>query len=134
MKHRRYTARDAIKNYFPLPNEVFMLDLLPGELAVYAYLLFCEDRKTYQCYPSYKTIGRATKMSSNTVRKYVAALEDKGLIYTENTVITTQDGRKRNGNLRYTIRPIQEALDMYYERQMAKLKQTTALECAECAM
>lgn len=138
MKYKRYPARDAIKNYFPLPNEVFILGMSPGELAVYAYLLYREDRKTYQCYPSYKTIGRATKMSPNTVRKYVAALEDKGLIYTENTVITTRDGCKRNGSLRYTIRPIQEALDMYYERQMAQLKQVATLErtrqSPECAL
>lgn len=66
--------------------------------------------------------------------KYVAALENKGLIHTENTVITTRDGCKRNGSLRYTIRPIQEALDMYYERQMAQLKQATALEGTECTL
>ena len=48
--------RDPIKNYFPLPNEIFLLRLKPGELAVYAYLMYCENRKTYQCYPSYRTI------------------------------------------------------------------------------
>lgn len=34
-----YPKRDPIKNYFPLPNEIFLLDLTPGELAVYSYLM-----------------------------------------------------------------------------------------------
>ena len=31
-----YPKRDPIKNYFPLPNEIFLLGLTPGELAVYS--------------------------------------------------------------------------------------------------
>lgn len=38
----------AYKNYFPLPNAIFSLGLSPGEIAVYSYLLHCENRKTYQ--------------------------------------------------------------------------------------
>ena len=37
------------KNYIPLPNAIFSLNLCPGEIAAYSYLLYCEDRKTYQC-------------------------------------------------------------------------------------
>ena len=77
MKHQKWSKRDPVKNYFPVPNEVFLLGLSPGELAVYSYLLFCEDRNTYQCWPSFKTIGKATGMSTNTVRKYVRMLEDR---------------------------------------------------------
>ncbi len=40
---------DPVKNFFPLPNEIFSLELSSGELAVYSYLLYCEDRKTYRC-------------------------------------------------------------------------------------
>lgn len=98
-------------NYFSLPNEVYMLGLKPRELAVYSYLLYCEDRKTYQCYPSYRTIGEATGMSITTVQKAVRGLEDKCLIYTEPTTIITKDGLTRNGSLLYTIRPIQEAVE-----------------------
>ena len=58
-----YPKRDPIQNYFPLPNEIYILGLTAGEIAVYGYLLYCENRKTYQCYPSYKTIGRAISMS-----------------------------------------------------------------------
>lgn len=120
MKYSRYTKRNAIRNYFPLPNEIFMLGLCAGEISVYSYLLYLENRKTFQCWPSYKTIGRAVGMSQNTVRKYVMALEEKKLIMTEPTSIRTKDGRKHNGSLLYTIRPIQEALDLFYERQMAQ--------------
>ena len=53
MKYKHYPKRDAIKNYFPLPNEIFCLGLSTGEIAVYAYLMYCEDRKTFQCHPNY---------------------------------------------------------------------------------
>ena len=36
----QYTKRDAIKNCFPLPNEIFSLGLSSGALAVYSYLLY----------------------------------------------------------------------------------------------
>ena len=57
-------------------------------------------------------------MCENTVRKYVRSLEEKGLIRTEPTTITTKDGCIRNGSLLYTIRPIQEALEIFYQRQL----------------
>ena len=113
-----YAKRDPIKNYFPLPNEIFALGLNAGEIAVYAYLLFCENRKTFQCWPSCRSIGRATGMSVNTVRKYIRSLEAKGLITTEPTTITGKDGHRRNGNLLFTIRPIAEAVEQYYEEQL----------------
>ena len=55
---RTWTKRDPIKNYFPLPNEIYQLGLSHGAIAVYGYLLRIEDRRTYQCHPSYATIGR----------------------------------------------------------------------------
>lgn len=76
---------DPVKNYYPVPKFICQLGLSPGEIAVYSFLLFCEDRKTYQCYPSYRTIGDAVGMSRNTVCKYVRSLEEKGLIRTERT-------------------------------------------------
>ena len=121
MKHQKWPKRDSIKNYFLVPNEVFLLGLSPGELAVYSYLLFCEDRSTYQCWPSFKTIGKATGMSTNTVRKYVRMLEDRGLITAEATSIIMKDGQKRNGNLLFTIRPIQEAVEQFYQQQLEKV-------------
>ena len=123
MKYNSYQKRNAIKNYFPLPNEVFCLGLIYGELAVYSYLMYCENRKTFKCYPSYKTIGNAIGMSKNTVRKYVKSLEDKQLISTQPTTIIKKDGHKQNGSLLYTIRPIDEAVSHYYEQQMIKLEE-----------
>ena len=117
----RQQKSDLLKNTFPFPNDVFLLGLCPGELAVYAYLLRCENRKTHQCWPSYKTIGEAVKMSENTVRKYVCSLADKDLIHTENTSVMNRDGLKRNGNLLYTIPPIQLVLDRFYKQQMARM-------------
>ena len=95
-------------NFFSLPNEIFLLGLCPGELAVYSYLRRCEDRGTHQCWPSYKTIGKAVGMSENTVRKYTLRLEERGLLSTEPTEVVTATGQKRNGNLCYTLRPVQE--------------------------
>ena len=112
-------------NYFSLPNEIFLLGLNPGELAVYCYLRRCENRKTHQCWPSYKSIGQAVRMSENTVRKYTLCLEERGLISTEPTEITTRAGQKRNGNLLYTLRSIQEVIDEHYDRQMDELDLTT---------
>lgn len=128
MKYNRYPKRDAIKNYFPLPNEIFNLDLSSGEIAVYSFLMRCEDRKTFQCHPSYKTIGKALKMSQNTVRKYITGLIDKKLITAEPTKILSIDGRKRNGSLLYTILPIEEAVRKNYEMQMKKNAEIIAAE------
>ena len=118
MKYQKWPKRDSIKNYFPVPNEVFLLALSPGALAVYSYLLFCEDRSTYQCWISFKSIGKATGMSNNMVRKYVRMLEKRGFITTEPTSITTKGGQKRNRNLLFTTRPIQEAVEQFYQQQL----------------
>ena len=117
---RTWTKRDPVKNYFPLPNEIYQLDLSHGAIAVYGYLLRIEDRRTYQCHPSYATIGKAVGMSRNTVAKYVRQLEEKGLIRTERTTVTLKDGRRRNGSLLYTILPPEQAVEQFNRRQLAK--------------
>ena len=43
--------------------------------------------------------------------------EGKQFITIEPTRIHTRDGRTYNGNLRYTIRPIEDAIHFYHERQ-----------------
>ena len=112
-------------NFFSLPNEIFLLGLSPGELAVYCYLRRCENQKTHQCWPSYKTIGEAVRMSENTVRKYIRQLEERGLITTEPTEVITKSSGRRNGNLLFTLRPIQEVIDQYYDRQLEELELAT---------
>ena len=121
---RRWPKRDPNKYYYLVPNEVFNLGLSSHEIAVYNYLLRCEDRRTYQCHPSYRTIGKAVRLSENTVRKYVTSLEEKGLIRTEPSTIITKDGRVRNGSLIYNIRPIQEALEQNYQRQFRQVEES----------
>lgn len=64
-------------------------------------------------------------MSRNTVRKYVQELEERGLIVTERTSIITQDGRKQNGSLLYTILPIQFSIDQFYQRQLDAVDRAT---------
>lgn len=123
MKYNRYPKRDAVKNYFPLPNEIFCLDLSAGEIAVYAYLMYCEDRKTFQCHPSYKTIGSAVGLSKNTVKKHIDGLVAKHLITTEPTTVYTRKGQKHNGTLLYTIRPIQEAVEHRYQQQLVHFQE-----------
>ena len=123
---QRWYKRDPERDYFMVPNEVFCLGLDYGEIAVYTYLLRCEDRNTYQCYPSYRTIGKSVGMCENTVRKNTLSLEEKGLIHTEPTLITTKDGRPRNGSLLYTIRPIQEALNNYDQHQLVQAEEAAA--------
>ena len=128
MKYNPYPKRDAIKNYFPVPNEIFNLGLRAGEIALYAFLLRCEDRKTFKCWPSYKTICKALNISKNTVKTYVEKLCEKQLIEVRYTYVYTTDGKKRNGNLMYTIRPIQEAikydLEKQFERNALEIKKT----------
>lgn len=123
MRKQNWPKRDPIKNYFPLPNEIYSLGLSHGAIAVYGYLLRREDRKTYQCLASYRMIGEAVGMSVNTVRKYVMELEERSLIRTERTIVTTRDGRRQNGCLRYHILPIQMSIDQLYERQMLRLEE-----------
>ena len=125
MRKQHWPKRDPIKNYFPLPNEIFSLGLSAGAIAVYGFLLHREDRRTYQCVASYRTIGEAVGMSVNTVRKYVTELEDRGLIRTERTTVTTRNGRTLNGCLRYYILPIQMSIEAYHQRQLAQLEELT---------
>ena len=113
------------KNYFTLPNEIFSLGLDASEIAVYAYLRRLENRITYQCWPSYTTIGNAVGRAKNTVMRYVDALLEKGLISTEPTSVLMRSGIKKNGNLRYTIRPIHEAVEIFHARQLSALERAT---------
>lgn len=116
--HGMYHGPLPVLNFFPLPNAIFDLGLTAEEIAVYAFLMKCEDRRTYTCYPSYKTIGRAIGKSKNTVIKYVNMLEEKGLITKHKTFVVTKDGKVWNGNLMFGIAPIRDAWDVYYYHQM----------------
>ena len=122
MKCGKYSGRG---NFFSLPNEIFALGLNAGELSVYCFLRRCENHRTHQCWPSIKTIGEAVGMSENTVRKYIRQLEERNLITTEPTEVITKRSGRRNGNLLFTLRPIQEVIDQYYARQLKELELAT---------
>ncbi len=112
-------------NYFTVPNAVFALGLSPGAIAVYNYLSFREcrrrgDKDRYTCHPSMATIGRAIGRNRKTVEKYVGELVEAGLILTEPTKVTTADGLRWNGNLKYTLLDPQRAVELYHERQIAR--------------
>lgn len=133
MMMNTWKMQEKLKRRFTLPNELFSLELNSAEISIYAYLLYCEDRKTHQCWPSYKTISKAVDLSLKTVKKYVTELVDKGLISTENTSVITKKGIKRNGSLRYTIRPIKEAVEQHEQKQLRQLEIDTARWNAEKA-
>lgn len=109
-------------NFFTLPDEVFYLNLSHGAITVYAYLLCCEDRRSHQCHPSYSTIAETTGLSVNTVMKHITTISDKQLITVERTSYIDRHGMKQNGNNLYTILPIQQATDAFYQQQLDRLE------------
>ena len=121
MRFHRWNSEQKLKHFFSLPNEIFLLGLAHRELAVYCYLKYLENRKTHQCWPSYRNIGKAVGMSENTVRKYVAMLEERGLITTAYTTMRARGGRPMNGHLMYTICPFHEVVSAHYHAQMENL-------------
>ena len=115
---------ERAKNCFPVPNELLDFDLPAGAVAVYIYLLRHANRKTNQCHPSEATIAKKLHLSRNTVAKHVRLLEERGLIVTEHTTVITKQGVKRNGNLLYTLLPMHEGMERFYERQLTALDST----------
>ena len=122
--------RDIPSTYFPMPKSIFNLGLTSGEILVYVYLMYCEDRQTHTCYPSYSTIGEAVDMSNNTVKKHVKGLERKGLITTEHTTIKTKDGRTHNGSLLYTLRSLQPIEEAYFQKKIREAEVRRKLKLA----
>ena len=115
--------RNTSKNFFSLPNELFFLNIGHGAITVYAYLLYCEDRRTHQCHPSYRTISAAVHLAMSTVIKHIAKLVDKQFITIQNTSYIDGRGMKWNGNNQYTILPIQAAMDHCYQQKMIRLEE-----------
>lgn len=107
---------------FPVPNEVFQLGLQPSELLVYIYLHYQKGVRSGQCWPSYATIGTAVGMSRKTVQKHIGSLVDKDLIRADETMIHRKDGRRCNGSLLYTVRPIEQILKEREKEFLTELK------------
>lgn len=128
-----FTSPEAERpaNFFPLPNAIFHIGLSASEIAVYSFLMYCEDRRSHQCWLSYKTIGKAVGISANTVRKYVHKLWYKELIQIESSTYES-GGQIRNGNLKYKILPIQRAIDSYNEGLVEVTANPTSAVCGAC--
>ena len=120
---RPWLTGEVFDAVFPVPVEVFQLGLQPGELLVYIYLHYQKGVRSGQCWPSYATIGAAVGMSRKTVQKHIGSLINKGLIQAEETMIRRKDGRRCNGSLLYTVKPIQQILREREEELLAELKQ-----------
>ena len=121
-QHMVPVFKNTSKNFFSLPNELFFLNIGHGAITVYAYLLYCEDRRTHQCHPSYRTISAAVHLTVSTVMKHITKLTGRQFIAVENTSYIDRHGMKQNGNNLYTILPIQTAMDHCYQQQMLRLE------------
>lgn len=125
---------EHVKNCFPVPNILLDMDLPASAVAVYLYLLRSADRKTDQCHPSEATIAKRLHLSRNTVAKYVRLLEERGLIITEHTKIITKNGIKKNGNLLYTIIPLQKVMELHHEQQLNALERAAERRKAQAKL
>ena len=110
---------------FSLPNDVFRLGLKSGELLVYIYLQYQKGAHSDQCWPSYATIGEAVGMSRKTVQKHIGILIDKGLVRADYTSVFAH-GQKVNGNLLYTVKPVEQVFREREKALLDKLKQAEA--------
>ena len=112
----------SCKNFFTLPNEIFLLKLPPSVFMIYAYLLLIEDRKMHTCHPSCNTIAAETGLSKNTALKSIGILLETGLITLEPSSYFDRHGMKWKGNNLYTILPIYSAVDIFHQRQLRQLE------------
>ena len=96
------------------PAQDLLSKLSRGEHFVLNYLLTHYG----QAHPT--DLSRHMVVSTARIAALLNRMEEKGLIRTEPSTITTKDGRVRNGSLIYTIRPIQEALELNYQRQFLR--------------
>ena len=113
---------NSCKNFFTLPNEIFLLKLPLSTFMVYAYLLLIEDRKMHTCHPSYNTIAADTGLSKNTALKSIDVLLEAGLITVKPSSYFDRRGMKWKGNNLYTILPIYSAVVIFHRQQLRKLE------------
>ena len=118
-------------HYFIMPNEIFSLGLSANAIAVYAYLMRLEDRRTNVCWAKQQTIGNAVGIKSpKTVAKALTELENAELIYREPTTMK-HNGKKVNGVQLFTIRPIEEAVNHQQYLLMEQLSKDSEAQKTE---
>ena len=124
MKLSEYKSYDDLPLFLNAEMVAKVLGVSPSS----GYELLHEDGfpvRSHHVRPMLRYIGPGGGMLVNTVRKYVLALEERGLIVTEPTDVRLKSGRRRNGNLKYTLPSIQEVLRDYYARQRSTLEAQT---------
>ena len=80
------------------------------------------------------TIAKKLHLSRNTVAKHVRLLEERGFIVTEHTTVITKQGVKRNGNLLYTLIPMHEVMERFYDQQLCALDESAARSRAQARL
>ena len=118
---QKWLTGEMFNAVFFLPNDVFRLGLKSGDLLAYIYLQYQKGAHSDQCWPSYATIGAAVGMSRKTVQKHIGALIHKGLIRADYTSVFVH-GQKVNGNLLYTLKPVEQVFREREKTQLDKLK------------
>lgn len=58
MKFQKWPKREPLKHFFPVPNEIFILGLSPGEIAVYCYLRGQRTARPSSAIPAMKPSAR----------------------------------------------------------------------------
>ncbi len=77
--------------------------------------------KTSLAVPAIAAIVSAEVKCFNTLALFTLATADI-FSFIEPTEVTLKDGRKHNGSLLYTIRPIQEAVEYDYEQRLKRFQ------------
>ena len=100
-----------VPNSFPLPHEVFELDLSSGPLLVYIALVYLKSLRHSADALSCATISKLIGLCEKTVRTHLRALERERLIQVENN----------SGKFTCTLCPIQDRIE---KRRAADLSRT----------
>ena len=75
--------RDPRRYRFPLPNAVWEYDLKPIEFVILSYLCYCHSHSRNDEKVCAEAVAKAVHLTVDTVKKYLSALSETGLITDE---------------------------------------------------
>lgn len=78
MNYNRYPKRDAVKNYFPLPNEIFSLGLSGGEILVYTHRFLVQPYHLLLVAILHRFLNRADGIEQIAVALFAFLCDDGG--------------------------------------------------------
>ncbi len=114
------TWKDAPRDFFPVPTELFGIGLQAEEIVLFCYLISWTTTRKYNGWPSYDEIADALCMCKNTVMKYVSSLEHKGLISIRHTMVRDGIGMFYNSRLSYTLRSIEDVRIKHNKQELLR--------------